>query len=108
MIKWVFFLLLSLSVPTIAQDDEEQYSRRYCLRLQNIEKYQGETSSDCVKKVVNICRDLNLDINEQDIDRAHRIGKDRKGMIVKFYSFLKRTSLYKARKEMQNSLFRHY
>ena len=80
-------------------DGNEQYSRRYCLRLKGIEQAQNESASDCVNKVVKVCNDLNLNIQEEDIDRAHRIGKDKKAMIVKFYSFKKRTLLYRKRKD---------
>ena len=94
--------ILSASVNHInkEQDRQEQYSRRYCLRISGIPKEGGkENSSMCVEKVVNVCNELNLPITSNDIDRAHRIGKEKKTMIVKFYSFHKRTSLYRARKK---------
>jgi len=80
-------------------DDQEQYSRRQCLRLKGIKKDRSETPDSCVKKVVEVCENLNLDITARDIDRAHRVGKDKKVMIVKFFAFNKRTALYKNRKK---------
>lgn len=79
-------------------DDSEQYSRRYCLRIKGIESGMNESGANCVDKVVEVCKKLNVDIAKEDIDRAHRVGKDRDTMIVKFYSFTKRTLLYRARK----------
>jgi len=49
--------------------------------------------------VIKVCNDLLHDINHNDIDRAHRVGKNNETIIVKFHSFRKRTSLYKKRKD---------
>ena len=84
-------------------DNHEQYSRRYCLRIKGIENEENETSVDCVRKVTEVCESLNYTVEASDIDRAHRVGKDRKTMIVKFFSFAKRTNLYKARKNNEES-----
>ena len=96
--------ILSASVEALKKDSDshEQYSRRYCLRINGIKKDDNESGKDCVEKVVKVCEKLNLPINKNDIDRAHRVGKERKSMIVKFYSFHKRSSLYKARKRENN------
>ena len=93
--------VLSSSVDFLTKqsDSQEQYSRRYCLRINGIETKENESAKDCLSTVVNICKNkLNLDISESDIDRAHRIGKEKKTIIVKFFSFAKRTEVYKARK----------
>ena len=79
-------------------DDNEQYSIRYCLRIKGIGKDKDESGSKCVEKVIKVCKNLKVDISKSDIDRAHRVGKNRLTMIVKFFSFSKRTLLYKARK----------
>ena len=96
-------LSAGLSQAVKQADDSEQYSRRYCLRIKGFEKGKDESSSKCVEKVINLCKDLKVDINKNDIDRAHRVGKDRTTMIVKFFSFAKRTSLYKSRKNDNNN-----
>lgn len=80
-------------------DSHEQYSRRACLRINGIEKARQESSEQCVQKVIEACKDqLDVDLKAEDIDRAHRIGRERKTMIVKFYSFSKRCQVYKSRK----------
>ena len=63
-----------------------------------IDKEKDETGTKCIEKVITVCKHIKVDITKNDIDRAHRVGKDRSTMIVKFFSFLKRTSVYKARK----------
>ena len=96
--------VLSSSVDFLTRqsDNHEQYSRRYCLRINGIEKMADESAPKCVEKVVEICNNLNLDISSSDIDRAHRVGREKQSMIVKFHSFGKRTALYKARKNLPN------
>jgi len=96
-------LTASISALKAQSDNQEQYSRRYCLRIQGIDQAQYERGVDCVTKVIEVCKNLNINIEEKDIDRAHRVGKDRKTMIVKFFSFPKRTSVYKARKNSNDS-----
>ena len=88
------------------QDNQEQYSRRYCLRMNGIKKNQDENESSdvCINKVVKVCQNLNLDIKNEDIDRAHRIGRDRKTIMIKFHSFRKRTLVYKERKKASDSI----
>ena len=97
----------SVDILKAQNDQHEQYSRRSCLRINGIDKVNNESSDDCIAKVVQICNDLNVNITADDIDRAHRVGKERKTMIVKFYSFGKRTSLYKARKSAKNNIKIH-
>jgi len=80
-------------------DAQEQYSRRSCLRINGIKSSVNESPSVCIDKVVETCKTLDIDIKPVDIDRAHRVGRDRKTMIVKLFSFSKRTQIYKARKK---------
>ena len=89
----------SVNILKGQQDNQEQYSRRYCLRITGLKKEENESADNCVEKVVKMCEDLNVNIIDKDIDRAHRIGKDKSSMIVKFHSFKKRTILYKSRKK---------
>ena len=91
-------LTAGISQALKGADDNEQYSRRYCLRIKGIDKEKDETGTKCIDKVITVCKNIKVDITKNDIDRAHRVGKDRSTMIVKFFSFLKRTSVYKARK----------
>ena len=53
-------------------EKQEQYSRRNCQLLHRIlEKKQENTDEVCIKA---INEHLDLDINDRDIDRTHRIG----------------------------------
>ena len=78
-------------------DNQEQYSRRTCLRINGIKAEKNETAEKCLEKVKKVCQDLKVNIPDECFDRAHRIGKDKKCMIVKFTSFRYRTLLYRNR-----------
>ena len=67
-----------LSRVGLKANDNEQYSRRYNVRIFGCVEEEGET---CSEKVVNLCRDkLELDDFTVDkIDRCHRVGKLRSG-----------------------------
>ena len=91
----------------VACDNNEQYSRRSCLRINGIEteKEQKEDNKSVIDKV-KVCYDkLGVDFDHHAIDRAHRIGKkfvDKDGVetqqiIVKFRSWIDRRKLYIAR-----------
>ena len=92
-------------------DDNEQYSRRVCLRIEGIETSVDETSEEILDKVCGIINNAdNCDIPKWAIDRAHRIGKkminesnnkELQSIIVKFVTFNHRTMLYKARKSIK-------
>ena len=60
-------------------DDQEQYQRRLCLRINGIPappEGQQETADGCLEKLKAILTDdLELHIPDAVIDRAHRIGK---------------------------------
>lgn len=88
-------------------DEQEQYQRRLCLRINNVEIKAGEpeTGEDCLKKVKKIFNELSVKIPDSAIDRAHRIGqiKESQGkkfrqMIIRFTTWRHRTMVYKARK----------
>ena len=64
----------------------------------DVQVQRSYTGTKCIEKVITVCKHIKVDITKNDIDRAHRVGKDRSTMTVKFFSFLKRTSVYKARK----------
>ena len=94
-------------------EDQEQYQRRLCLRINGIPappEGQHETADDCLQKVKAIFEDdLALNIPDEVIDRAHRIGKVTKigakkfrQVIVKFTTWRHRSEVYKARKKAQH------
>ena len=92
-------------------DNNEQYSRRTCLRITNMPCEENESSEDVLRKVKKlITEEAELDIPEAVIDRAHRIGprKNKKQTaIVKFSTFRQRTLFYRARKKLKNGVKLH-
>ena len=87
-------------------DDSEQYGRRTSLRINGIVMNVNETSQDCLTKVKAVVRNRGLQLDDSDLDRAHRVGRstDRDGnpvhecqMLVKFTSFRARTDVYRNR-----------
>ena len=89
-------------------DDQEQYQRRLCLRIDGIPPVgQGkdESNEQCLKKVKAVFNELKVDIPDAVIDRAHRIGqakvvagKRARQMIVRFTTWRHRSAVYRARK----------
>ena len=86
-------------------DDNEQYSRRSCLRIHGIESNSNEKNEDVIEKIRECYYALELPFNEEVIDRAHRVGKEYtdkiskknvKSIIVKFKSWKARQKLYNA------------
>ena len=85
-------------------DDLEQYGWRECLRVTGFALPKSETTDECKKKIIDYFSSLEVEVNDCDIDRAHRIGKKKSNdgvvtqqIIVKFKSFTKRTQIYRAR-----------
>ncbi len=85
----------------LEQNKAEQYTRRQSLRINGVKREKGETASDCLNTVRKIIRDEGLDIPDNVIDRAHRVGVGKKGkhsgIICKFTTWRHRTMLYRAR-----------
>ena len=88
-------------------ENGEQYSRRTCLRLYNLDLPLDGSMEDCLQKVESFLKELNCGVTIDMVDRAHRIGersvdddgKIRQQMIVKFRGFRERTMVYRARKK---------
>ena len=85
-------------------DDNEQYSRRSCLRIHNVAF--DKTKNDQPEEVLKDCYSkMNLEYNDEEIDRVHRIGqsmkledgKEVKSLIVKFKSWNARKRFYQSR-----------
>lgn len=76
-------------------DEQEQYSRRNCLRISGIPQQQDECTDTIV---LNIAEKLNVDLKLEDIDRSHRVGpKAVYDIIVKFTSYRARKALISKR-----------
>ena len=74
-------------------DDNEQYSRRNCLRIHGIESKKIKKMGEVWQKVKECYQLVQVPFAQEDIDRAHRIGmeyteensgKKVKSIIVKF------------------------
>ena len=85
-------------------DDQEQYHRRLCLRIEGIPaagEGKSESGDQCLAKVKQMFKKLNVNVPETVIDRAHMIG-NRHQMIVRFTTWRHRTLVYRARKKPES------
>ena len=89
----------------VISNDTELYSRRSCLRIHGIEFKEGD-SGDVMEEIEKCYNVMGIPFNENEIDRAHGIGKpfldkERKkkvrSIIVKFKSWKARAAFYEAR-----------
>ena len=99
-------------VNTKSVDDLEQYGRRLCLRINGVPTSCGKISDDVLNFVKEkIIKEADVDIPENVIDRAHRIGKpidvdgdhgviSVQSIIVRFTTLRHRTMLFKNRKKL--------
>ena len=89
-----------------ATEAAEQYSRRNCIRVSGVPEENNENTDDIVLDVARAI-DFNLDVEE--IDRSHRIGKPKstkpRDIIVKLATFRVRQRLLKNRKNLKTSMF---
>ena len=80
-------------------DNNEQYSRRTCLRITNIPFEEKETSEEVLEKLKKLIKvEAEADIPEKAIDRAHRVGPKKnknQAIIVKFSTFRHRALFYR-------------
>ena len=97
-----------------ATDDNEQYGRRLCLRIEGLEPVETESAHQVLEKLKGVVSKLECNINLLGIDRAHRIGKiyqnkktnkEAQSVIVRFTTFRERTLLYKERKKIGGDIF---
>ena len=56
-------------------EENEQYQRGLCLRINGIEVSDDESGDDCLDKVKKVFEDIKVEVPDVAIDRAHRIGK---------------------------------
>ena len=77
-------------------DDNEQYSRRSCLRIHGVEVKENEDEDGIMNVLEDCYSSVNLQFDANDIDQAHRIGlpyidnnsgKKVKSILVKFRSW---------------------
>ena len=89
----------------IISDDNEQHSHRSCLRIHGTEFKEGD-NGDVMEEIEKCYNVMGIQFNENEIDRAHGIGKtfldkERKkkvrSIMVKFKSWKALAAFYKAR-----------
>ena len=87
-------------------DDNEQYSRRSCLRIHGVEVKENEDDDGIINVLEDCYSSVNLQFDANDIDHAHCIGlsytdknsdKKVKSIIAKFRSWEARQRFYKGR-----------
>ena len=87
-------------------DDNEQYSRLYCLRMHGLKFDKNESQNDLVSKISEYFSEIGLPYKEEEIDRVHRIGKPYKNkssgltmkpIIIKFKSWRDSQNVYRNR-----------
>ena len=85
-------------------DDNEQYSRRSCLRVHGL-NFSSDEDEGVMKKVEKCCSDIGIEFNQNEIDRVHYIDKpymDKtknkkvRSLIIKLKSWKSRTTFYKS------------
>ena len=91
---------------SIKYDDNEQYSRRYCLRMHGLKYERNENQNDIVSKISECFSEIGLPYEEAEIDRVHRISKPyknegsgltMKSIIIKFKLWRCRQDVYRNR-----------
>ena len=56
-------------------DDNEQYSRRSCLRIHGVECSDDERNDNVLQWMKECYEEMNLSFQDENIDRVHRIGR---------------------------------
>ena len=61
----------------VACDDNEQYSRRSCLRINGIKKENGKKEDNIyvINKLKECYENIDVNFDSNAIDRVHRIGQ---------------------------------
>lgn len=86
-------------------DEMEQYSRRNCLLLHGVRENSNEDTDDIVVKTIS--ENLDIDIQKEDLDRTHRIGKGNRAdgkarpIIIKFARYNVRRNVYSNKKKLK-------
>ena len=89
-------------------NDNEQYSRRYNVRIYGVEPVAdgNDEGEDCVKTVIDFCSDqLQVEVDQAEIDRAHRVGPPKesgpRALIVKFKDYATKFKVMKNKKKLK-------
>ena len=94
----------------VASEENEPYGRRLCLRIDGIPTEKKESSENVLHKVTEMWTEAGIDIPNESVDRALRIGPsytdkksnvECKSVIVRFTTFRHRAMVYRAKKKMK-------
>ena len=55
-------------------DDNKEYRRRSCLRIHGLD-FSSDEDKDALKKVEKYYSDMGIELNQNEMDRAHYFGK---------------------------------
>ena len=97
---------------SIKCDDNEQYSRRYCLQMHGLKHDKNESQNDIVSKISECFSEIGLLYEDTEIDWMHLIGKPYKNessgitmkLFMKFKSWRYRQEDYRNRpRRFENS-----
>ena len=88
------------------QNDQQQYDRRWNVRVYNMEEKAGETADDCAKKCCQIFTDLiGIPMMEEDLEAAHRTRPTMTGkrhpIIVRFQSRKLKDKVFANRRKLK-------
>ena len=90
-------LQIELESRSDVLEDLQQYSRRNCLIVSGVPERRNEKTDDLIK---NVATKVGVEVQDQDIDRSHRLGAPKPGrprpIIVKFTRYNKRSELIKS------------
>ena len=66
-----------IEIRSMVLEDLQQYSRRNCILVTGIPEQKGENTDKLVKELS--AERLEVPLNDEDIDRSHRVGKPKTG-----------------------------
>lgn len=89
------------------QNDQQQYSRRWNLRVFRVPEREGETADDCTSKVCAIFSDkVGVPTKASEIEVAHRAGQRggtrARPVLVRFFDRKKRDLILSSRRNLKN------
>ena len=92
------------------QNDLQQYTRRWNLRVYKVPEDKAESADDCISKVCSIFSDkVGVPVNAADIEVAHRVGQrsssGSRPIIVRFFDRKKRDEVLRNRCNLKRKVF---
>ena len=96
----------ALNLTNFKLDNLEQYGRRENLRIYNIPE-SDSNRDDGESQMINVAKALNVRLDQNDIQRAHRLGKKKRNankprpIIIRFQSHKKRNEILRAKSALK-------